>query len=303
MPKLLHSRPALDDKEERQLRKLAGSRHAPGDWIRRATMIARSWDGLRTVAIAQELGCHPQTVREWLLRFNAEGLDGLGDRPGPGRKPRLSESERDVIVGLVATDLPGRLVRQPHGELEADDERGPARWTLDALAGAAPGWSRDGHRLKAHLDYGRGPEKVWVYGALRVRNGRAVTLTAASRNTAGYLRLLEEIARANPAGDLYVIGDNLSTHKSPPIMAWLQDHSRVHQVFIPVGGLLAEPPGGLVAAVPPRGRRRPALRRRRRDQPRHPRCHRPAHPVRQTVGWNRPTTPPRPRRRVFVYRL
>ena len=47
------------------------------------------------------------------------------------------------------------------------------------------------------LDYGRGPEKVRVYGALRVRDGRAVTLTAASRNTAGYLRLLETIARAN----------------------------------------------------------------------------------------------------------
>ena len=36
MPKLLRARPPLDAKEERQVRKLAGSRHAPGDWIRRA---------------------------------------------------------------------------------------------------------------------------------------------------------------------------------------------------------------------------------------------------------------------------
>jgi transposase len=100
-------------------------------------MIARSWDGLRTAAIARELACHPQTVRERLLRFNAEGLDGLGDRPGAGRKPRLTEAERGVILGLVASDPPGRPVRQPHGELEAADERGPARWTLDALAEAA----------------------------------------------------------------------------------------------------------------------------------------------------------------------
>jgi hypothetical protein len=102
MPKLLRARPPLDAAEERRIRKLAGSRHAPGDWIRRARMIARSWDGLRTAAIAQELGCHPQTVRERLLRFNAEGLDGLGDRPGSGRKPRLTEAERGVILGLVA---------------------------------------------------------------------------------------------------------------------------------------------------------------------------------------------------------
>jgi len=54
-----------------------------------------------------------------------------------------------------------------------------------------------------------------------------VTLTAASRNTAGYVRLLGAIARANPTGDLYLIGDNLSSHKSPPVVAWLEAHPRV----------------------------------------------------------------------------
>ena len=94
MPKLLFARRPLDEKEARQLQKLAGSRHAPGDWIRRAGMIVRSWAGKRTTTIAQELGCHPQTVRERIIRFNAEGLDGLSDRPGSGRKPRLTEPER-----------------------------------------------------------------------------------------------------------------------------------------------------------------------------------------------------------------
>jgi hypothetical protein len=28
----------------------------------------------------------------------------------------------------------------------------------------APGWSPDGHRIKAPLEYSRGPEKTWVYG-------------------------------------------------------------------------------------------------------------------------------------------
>ena len=39
----------------------------------------------------------------------------------------------------------------------------------------APGWSPNGHRIKAPLDYERGPEKTWVYGALRVRDGKEVT--------------------------------------------------------------------------------------------------------------------------------
>lgn len=122
MPKLLHARRPQDVTEEQQIRKLAGSRHAPGDWIRRARMIVRSWDGLRTTAIAAELGCHAQTVRERLVRFNAEGLDGLGDRSGAGRKPRLTETERSTIIALVATPPPGRLVRDGGGVLAARDE-------------------------------------------------------------------------------------------------------------------------------------------------------------------------------------
>jgi transposase len=137
MPKLLRARSPMDVTEERQVRKLAGSRHAPGDWIRRARMIARSWAGFRTTEIARELQCHPQTERERLLRFNAEGLDGLGDRPGPGRRPRLTEAERSAIVGLVATEPPGRLLTPADGALVAADPEREAHWTLDTLTAAA----------------------------------------------------------------------------------------------------------------------------------------------------------------------
>ena len=55
----------------------------------------------------------------------------------------------------------------------------------------APGWSPDGHRIKAHLPSdGRGSDKVWVYGALRVHDGQVLTQTAPARNTTGYLALL-----------------------------------------------------------------------------------------------------------------
>src|SRR5215217_4717532 len=90
-----------------------------------------------TRAIAAELGCHPQTVRERIHRFDAEGIDRLGDRPGAGRKRRLIEAERSWIIWLVATDPPGRLVRGAGGELEARDEQKEAHWTLDALTTAA----------------------------------------------------------------------------------------------------------------------------------------------------------------------
>jgi transposase len=137
MPKLLHARPPADAEEERKIRKLAGSRHAPADWAMRAKMIAASWDGDRTSTIAARLGCHMQTVRERLARFDAEGLDGLGDLPGAGRKRRITEVERGRIIALARSIPPGRPQRPPGGDLAAADETGPPQWTLNSLTEAA----------------------------------------------------------------------------------------------------------------------------------------------------------------------
>src|SRR3989440_5974525 len=137
MPKLLFARPPADAGEERRIRKLAGARHAPADWIRRAQIIALSWDGLRVPAIAAALGCSSKAVRHRLARFAADGLDGLGDRPGAGRRPRIGQAQRSQLIALVASPPPGRLVRDGAGELIAADATGPAVWTLDALTAAA----------------------------------------------------------------------------------------------------------------------------------------------------------------------
>jgi transposase len=137
MPKLLRAKSTCNDAEESQIRRLAQSRHAPGDWIVRARMIVRSWEGLRTIAIAKELRCHPQTVRERIVRFNAEGIDGLGDRPGAGRKPRLTEPERSQIIALAKRPPPGAIVRQSEETLVTADAEAESYWTLDALVEAA----------------------------------------------------------------------------------------------------------------------------------------------------------------------
>jgi transposase len=166
-----------------------------------------------------------------------------------------------------------------------------------------PGWSPDGHRIKAPLDYGRGPDKVWVYGALRERDGRAVTLTAPARNTAGYLRLLAAVERANPTGELYLIADNLSSHKSPPIQAWLDARPRVHQVFLPKGAcwlnlqegwwrlFRKEALAGQSFAGAPEITYATAVATRHLNRRAKPWI------------WGRPPPPPRHYRRRFVYRL
>jgi transposase len=145
MPKLLYARAARDAEEERQLRKLAGARHAPGDWIVRARIVVSSWDGMPVPAIAERLGCHPETVRRRLHRFNAEGVDGLGDRPGPGRRPRITQAERSAIIALVKTTPPGKA-DWAGGELTAADRGQPAVWTLNTLTDAARAAGIDVHR-------------------------------------------------------------------------------------------------------------------------------------------------------------
>ena len=76
------------------------------------------------------------------------------------------------------------------------DELGPV---IPRSVPPAPAWTLDGHRVKALLDYGRGPEKTWVYGALRVGDGQEVTMTAPSRNSVGYQRLLAPAQPEAPA--------------------------------------------------------------------------------------------------------
>jgi transposase len=137
MPKLLVARPPVDERESQTVQKLARSRHAPMDVILRVQMVMASWQGQRTTAIAAQLDCHPQTVRERLHRFNAEGVDGLQDHARPGRKRRISEAERSMIIALVGTAPPGRLVRESDGELRPGDANGTAHWTLNALTDRA----------------------------------------------------------------------------------------------------------------------------------------------------------------------
>jgi hypothetical protein len=63
MPKHVQARAAQNEAEERTVRKLARSHHAPVDWKIHAQMVIESWAGKTPNEIATELACHPQTVR------------------------------------------------------------------------------------------------------------------------------------------------------------------------------------------------------------------------------------------------
>lgn len=122
MPKIQQARQPLDENEERQVRRIASSRHDPCDWVLRARIVTRSWDGERVNVIASNLCCSTQTVRRVLHRFNEEGFEGLEDRPRPGRKPRLTVIERHRIIALASYSAPAH-----------QDGHSSPQWSLDAL--------------------------------------------------------------------------------------------------------------------------------------------------------------------------
>ena len=61
-----------------------------------------------------------QTLRDWVVRFNAEGPDGLIDRTSPGRPPKLTPAQKEEVRQLVE-DVPGQhdadLVRWRRADL------------------------------------------------------------------------------------------------------------------------------------------------------------------------------------------
>jgi transposase len=68
---------------------------------RRILAIALVQEGRSRSEAAASCGMDRQTLRDWVHRFNAEGLEGLSDRRPPGRAARLSPEQAAAVAGWV----------------------------------------------------------------------------------------------------------------------------------------------------------------------------------------------------------
>lgn len=90
--------------------------------MQRLLALANALDGLSRADAARAAGIERQALRDAVVRYNAEGLAGLVDRPAGRRPERLTEGEQAVLLD--------RVLRGP------DPERGePSSWTLRDLCG------------------------------------------------------------------------------------------------------------------------------------------------------------------------
>ncbi len=88
------------DRTAGELRRVARG-CADGDQVRRLLAIALILDGGSRSEAAKLAGVTLQIVRDWVLRFNAEGPDGLATRKAPGRSTILNDEQRARLAEQV----------------------------------------------------------------------------------------------------------------------------------------------------------------------------------------------------------
>ena len=63
--------------------------------------IANALDGLSRADAARAAGMDRQTLRDWVVRYNDEGLSGLHDRAKGHPPPRLTEGELATLSNII----------------------------------------------------------------------------------------------------------------------------------------------------------------------------------------------------------
>ena len=188
-----------------ELRRLA--RREPD---RRAAMrllaIAHALDGFSRAEAARLAGMERQALRDAVRRHNAEGPDGLHDRPRSGRPEGLTPGQQQAALkAWVGAPRPGPGAGQ--GERVA-----PGRYLRPCRAGLRRALQRMGHVAAAAPAWALAPENQAA--ASPGQRGRAVGSGALDRSRNGLGSKLAEVDAAHP---------------NERLQLWCEDEARIGQ--------------------------------------------------------------------------
>src|SRR6201981_1674982 len=150
--------PLRQDFDAPQVRGLA-RKTKDGPQARRLLALAGIYDGATRTEAAKIGGVGLQIIRDWVLRFNARGPDGLLDGKSTGQPSKLNDTQRQAIAGMIesgpipavqgvvrAADRSGAMDLRgiPHHNRQADAQPGAASHGLPQTIGptASPCASR-----------------------------------------------------------------------------------------------------------------------------------------------------------------
>jgi transposase len=92
--------PLRRDFDAQQLR-AAARKSQDGAQARRLLALAAAYDGATRTEAAKIGGVTLQIVRDWVVKFNTSGPDGLIDRKAPGQASRLNDTHRAALVAMI----------------------------------------------------------------------------------------------------------------------------------------------------------------------------------------------------------
>lgn len=236
---------------------ILGLLHGPWRTATRLIMIVLSEAGMSPAQIAGMLDYHPGTVRRWLNRFSAEGVEGLGDRPRSGRPHLGGPGLLRKITTLLAAPGPWtiRRIRRHVGYPKIGMRtlwrrvRTVASWRRPRLvAKGDPAHDRTIARIRqrirrlpdgsvviaedeAHLDLLPTVRSTWVLCGQRMqvmtpgKNRRATIFGALDLATGAWWYLF---ARRSAAGFIAVLDMLLTAYPTAPVVAVICDNDGIH---------------------------------------------------------------------------
>lgn len=89
-----------------QMTRDAARRSKDGPQARRLLALASIYEGAGRTEAARIGGVTLQIVRDWVIKFNAHGPDGLIDRKAPGQPSRLNAAHRAALAAIIESGPP-----------------------------------------------------------------------------------------------------------------------------------------------------------------------------------------------------
>jgi transposase len=149
----------------------------------------------------------------------------------PQKQGPFKVSKDSEFAGKVA-DIVGLYLQPPGGAIVLSVDEKTQIQALDRTQPVLP-ITFDASEKRTH-DYVR-HGTTNLFAALNVGTGEVYGECKPTRNGADFLAFLKRAVKPHQGKDIHVVLDNLSTHTTPDVEAWLANNPQVRLHFTPVG--------------------------------------------------------------------
>ena len=188
--------------------------------------------------VALTMGPPPEGATHWSVRRMARRT---GMSPSTvhriwrelGYRPHRTETFKfsaDPALEAKVRDVVGLYLDPPAGAVVLSVDEKTQIQALDRTQPMLP--MRPGQVERHTHDYRR-HGTTCLFAALEVGTGRVTGQTRARHRAEDFLAFLRQVEAAYPDGELHVVLDNVSTHKTPAVRAWLAERPRITFHFTP----------------------------------------------------------------------